>query len=94
MNIQAEVSLYPLRTAAVGPVVEDFITCLRRTGLQVDVGPMSTRITGKCTQLFAALGASFAAVAGNSEVVLVARISNACPASIQPNREDDDAEPT
>ena len=84
MNIQAEVSLYPLRTAAVGPVVEDFITCLRRTGLQVDVGPMSTRITGKCTQLFAALGASFAAVAGDYQLVLIAEVSNTCPESAPP----------
>jgi len=93
MNIHAEVSLYPLRTAAVGPAVEAFIALLRRVGLDVEVGPMSARITGEDTKLFAALAESFAAVAGNYQVVLIAKVSNACPVDRQQNREHNDADP-
>ncbi|HUW34883.1 MAG TPA: thiamine-binding protein [Planctomycetota bacterium] len=94
MNVQAEVSLYPLRTAAVGPAVEDFIACLRRADLHAEVGPMSTRITGECTKLFAALAESFAAAVSDYQVVLVAKVSNACPVSAQQTREHNDAKPT
>jgi len=79
MTIQAEVSLYPLRTEEIGIAIEGFVGSLEDRGLEVEPGPMSTRITGECTKLFAALGRSFAAVAGQCQAVLVAKISNACP---------------
>jgi len=91
MNVQAEVSLCPLRTAALGQGVESFVACLRRYGLDVEVGPMSTRVAGECMQLYAALGESFAAAAGDHQVVLIAKISNACPVSKRQSREHNDA---
>jgi uncharacterized protein YqgV (UPF0045/DUF77 family) len=79
MTIQAEVSLYPLRTRQVGAAIERFVAELEDRGLQVAAGPMSTRITGECSKLFAALGDSFAAVADQCQAVLIAKVSNACP---------------
>jgi len=94
MNVQAEVSLYPLRTVAVGPAVEEFVARLRRVGLEVEVGTMSTRIGGECTKLFAALAESFAAVAGDCQAVLIAKVSNACPVRAQQDKEENDAKST
>jgi uncharacterized protein YqgV (UPF0045/DUF77 family) len=79
MNIQAEVSLYPLRTDAVGPAVEDFVGCLRRPGLDVEVGAMSTRIAGELPEVFLALAEAFARTAVQQEAVLIMKTSNACP---------------
>jgi len=79
MRIQAEVSLYPLRTDEVGAAIESFIGGLENQDLEVEPGPMSTRITGECRNLFAKLGESFATVADQWQVVLTAKVSNACP---------------
>jgi len=86
MNIQAEVSVYPLRTDAVGTVVEDFVACLRRAGLEAETGTMSTRITGELPELFLALAEAFARTAEQQEAVLVVKASNACPQTNPPSR--------
>ncbi|RJP27817.1 MAG: hypothetical protein C4527_12265 [Candidatus Omnitrophota bacterium] len=79
MIIQAEVSFYPLRTEAVGIEVNRFLTSLRQSGLQVQTGSMSSRITGELAEVFAALTDAFSEVAVHSEGVLVVKASNACP---------------
>jgi len=79
MNVQAEVSLYPLRTASVGEAVNEFASLLRRAGIDVHVGSMSSLIEGDHTKLFAALAESFGAVARRRQVVLTIKVSNACP---------------
>jgi len=79
MNVQAEVSLYPLRTACVGEAVNEFVSHLRRAGLNVHTGPMSSHVTGEHAKLFAALAESLNAVARRRQVVLTIKVSNACP---------------
>ena len=79
MNVQAEVSLYPLQTDEVGNAVTRFIDSLPRTGLAIEVGQMSTRISGETRALFDALGDAFARLVADHQAVLVVKVSNACP---------------
>lgn len=81
MTIQAEVALYPLKTDLVGKTIESFIERLKAHDLEVEPGPMSTRITGDCAKVFAALAESFAKVVSQYQAVLVSKFSNACPSA-------------
>ena len=79
MKVQAEVSLYPLRTATLTGPIDDFVEHLRRAGLNVEIGPMGSRINGECKDLFRALGEAFEDAAGDGDAVLTVKVSNACP---------------
>ncbi len=79
MKIQAEVSLYPLRTPRLSEAIDKFLDRIRRPGLLVEVTPMSTRIEGESNEMFKALRDAFETVAAGEDVVLTATMSNACP---------------
>lgn len=79
MKIEAEVSLYPLRTAKLGRPIRSFVENLTKHGVSVDSGSMSSRIAGDASEVFAALFAAFTKVAEENEVVLIVKASNACP---------------
>jgi len=78
MKIDAEVSLYPLRNADLSQPIDRFLGRLQETGLKVEPGLMSSRITGECSGLFRALGDAFEKGAEEGDVVLVMKASNAC----------------
>ena len=82
MNVQAEVSLYPLRTDRLGDAIDAFAGELRRTGLTVRTGSMSSALAGDAEEVFAALGRAFQHAAEAHEVVLVVKVSNACPPAV------------
>ena len=79
MMIQAEVSLYPLRTDEIGVAIESFNGVLKDAGLAVHEAAMSTKLSGDVDEVFAALGEAFKHVANDHQVVLVLKASNACP---------------
>jgi len=79
MKVQAEVSLYPLRTATLSGPVDIFVEYLRRAGLNVESGPMSSHIGGECKKLFGALAGAFENTAHGGDIVLTIKVSNACP---------------
>ena len=79
MNIQAEASLYPLGTIEIGEAIDCFTEKLTEAGLDVCKGDMSTTMTGEAADVFAALGKAFTGVARENAVVLVLKLSNACP---------------
>ena len=79
MRIQAEVSLYPLRSMKLSPAIDRFHEILEEKGLRVVAGPMSTLIGGTREDVFRVLEEAFSAVAEDCEVVLTCKISNACP---------------
>jgi len=79
MKVQAEASLYPLRTATLTEHIDSFVEHLRRVGLNVETGPMSSRINGECGDVFRALGEAFENVARGGDAVLTVKVSNACP---------------
>ena len=79
MNIQAEVSLYPLQTQEIGEAISSFVDDLERAGLTVRKGNMSTMLSGYGGAVFAAVGEAFGRVADGGQAVLVMKVSNACP---------------
>ena len=79
MNVQAEISLYPLRTDDLGNAVEAFLRDLKAAGLTVQPGNMSSTVSGDVSTVFSTIGAAFAATAEVGQVVLVMKVSNACP---------------
>jgi uncharacterized protein YqgV (UPF0045/DUF77 family) len=78
-RVAAQVSLYPLGRAPLGPSVEQAIETLRRRGLEVRVGEMSTLVSGPSATLFSALHTMFEEASAQGDVVLVITVSNACP---------------
>ncbi len=68
--IMAEVAIYPLREPEVGPFLLEFVERLRRPGLRVEPGPMSTLVVGEAHEVFAALEEAFAWAGEERQVVL------------------------
>jgi len=79
MKVQAEVSLYPLRQNDLNEPIQQFIESLKSNDLEVKTGSMSSVISGEESIVFRSLQKAFAHAAKRHEVVLTAKISNACP---------------
>jgi uncharacterized protein YqgV (UPF0045/DUF77 family) len=78
-RISAQVSLYPLRRPSLGPAIDRALDLLRRRGLTVEPGRMSTLVSGPADALFPALQAVFERAAEDGDLVMVVTVSNACP---------------
>jgi len=79
MKVQAEVSLYPLRQNDLAEPIQQFIKGLTNDNLNVKTGSMSSVISGDSKIVFQSLQKAFEQAAQKCEVVLTAKISNACP---------------
>jgi uncharacterized protein YqgV (UPF0045/DUF77 family) len=79
IGITAQVSLYPLRQETLSSAIDEALCTFREHGLDVELGAMSSLITGDDSAIFAALQEAFRRTAGQGHVVMVATISNACP---------------
>jgi uncharacterized protein YqgV (UPF0045/DUF77 family) len=79
MKIQAEISLYPLRCSDLAEPIRRFIELLENNKLKAEPGPMSTLVTGEAPLVFDNLQKAFERIAQEYEVVMTAKISNACP---------------
>ena len=79
MFIQAEISLYPLGTANLDTAIGSFIDALSRPGVFVAPGNMSTVVEGEMADVFEALQAAMTAASEQDHVVMVLKMSNACP---------------
>jgi len=79
MKVQAEISLYPLRQNELTKPIRQFIELLETNKLKVEIGPMSTLVTGEAPVLFENLQKAFERLAQKYEVVMTVKISNACP---------------
>ena len=78
-RIQAEVALYPLREPDLGPAILAFVEDLRRPGVEVTPGPMSTLVVGEAGEVFAALQGAYEAAARRGQVVLRVTLVNPGP---------------
>lgn len=87
MKVQAEVSLYPLRTRDIGDPIARFIECLRRPGLDLEVRPMSSSLSGEPNEVFDTLRDAFVRLAEEHHVVLTVKASNACPENVTPEQD-------
>jgi uncharacterized protein YqgV (UPF0045/DUF77 family) len=79
MTISAQISIYPLRQERLSPAIQAVSKALTGTGLQPEVGSMSTLVTGEADVVFAALREAFIQAAATGHVVLTVTLSNACP---------------
>jgi len=80
MQIQAELSLYPLKTDLIENRIGNFIEELSRSGLSVASGQMSTLVAGESEEVFRVVGECFKKACSTDQVVLVVKFSNACSA--------------
>ena len=80
MRVQAEISVYPLRTSKLSGPVGAFCDVLRSHGLDVQTRSMSTLTTGESSALLAGLREGFERLAQQNDIVMDVKISNACPA--------------
>jgi len=83
MRVQAQVSIYPLKTKALAKPVEEFCRRLRNPGLTVDTHSMSTLIVGESDGVFQAVKQAFQALAADFDIVVDLKISNACPNDVE-----------
>jgi uncharacterized protein YqgV (UPF0045/DUF77 family) len=81
VRVQAEISLFPLRTRNLAKPVKRFIGCLDRKKPEINIGAMSTQLRGDCGTLFKSIGKAFADVSRKGDLVLAMKVSNACPKS-------------
>ena len=81
MKIRAEISLYPLKTTELSNPIDEFCRILQAQGLEVQIGPMSSSVHGECKDLFKFIQKAFEQLAEKYQVVMTAKISNACPPS-------------
>jgi len=79
MRVSAQISLYPLRQQKLGPAIDLIRQALEREGLEADVGPMSTLVTGETSRVFPALREGFERAARRGAIAMVVTLSNACP---------------
>lgn len=77
--VSAQISIYPLRQEHLSPAVDAVRHALEDRGLQPQVGPMSTVVTGEVAVVFAALQEAYGRAAASGDVVMAVTISNACP---------------
>lgn len=79
MKVQAQISLYPLRRLDLAEPITRFVQQLGQAGLDINIGPMSTQLTGDSKVLFSRLAEAFEDAAGRGNIVLLLKVSNACP---------------
>jgi uncharacterized protein YqgV (UPF0045/DUF77 family) len=78
-HVSAQVSLYPLRQASIGPMIRHTVRHLRGCGLNVRVDEMSTLAWGEEQAVFDGLREAFHRAAEQGDVVMSVTFSNACP---------------
>lgn len=79
MEVEAEVSLYPLGQKELEPGVKAFIKALREHGCQVEVGDMSSIVAGESQTVFEALRLAYDSAASEGGCVLIVKACNVCP---------------
>jgi uncharacterized protein YqgV (UPF0045/DUF77 family) len=82
--VMAQVSLYPLRQASIGPVIRAVVRTFGQHGLTARMGEMSTLVWGEEQALFAALRDAFHQAAESGDTVMAVTLSNACPSPEEP----------
>lgn len=79
MRIQAEISIYALKTESLSEAIEEFCETAEASGVEITGKKMSTLIAGESEVLFEAVKMGFEKIAERYKVVMDAKFSNACP---------------
>jgi uncharacterized protein YqgV (UPF0045/DUF77 family) len=75
----AQVSLYPLRQASIGPPIREAVSILRKHGLEVRMSEMNTFVRGEAETVFTALREVYDRATESGDMVLLITLTNACP---------------
>lgn len=78
MNVELEVSLYPLVEEFLAHPVQDFADVLEKHGCTVEHSPMSSVVKGESTKVFEALRLGYEQAAQKSGCVLIIKVCNVC----------------
>ncbi len=79
MAVAAQVSIYPLHQAHFSPAIGKALDIFRAHGLSVEMGAMSSIISGEDEPFFTALKEVYQSLAEKGELVMIVTLSNACP---------------
>lgn len=79
MKIQAQISIYPLRTEFLSEPIDEFCRILKDRGLKVETQTMGSFILGESDIVFKSAQEAFEQIAEKYNVVMDFKISNACP---------------
>ena len=79
MEVEAEVSLYPLGQKELSPGVKVFVETLGEHGCQVEVRDMSSLVSSHSEQVFDALRQGYDRAASEGGCLLVVKACNICP---------------
>jgi uncharacterized protein YqgV (UPF0045/DUF77 family) len=79
MKIQAEISIYPLRTKSLSEPIDEFCRILHEYDIETKTTSMSTSISGETKDIFKACKAAFEQLSMKYQIVMNMKISNACP---------------
>ncbi|MEN3026525.1 MAG: YkoF family thiamine/hydroxymethylpyrimidine-binding protein [Chlorobiota bacterium] len=77
MTVAATVAVYPLRQQDYR-AIEAAIEALRSSGLDVDVQPMHTELSGPLDAVLDALRSAFQVAASHGVAVMTVTLTNAC----------------
>lgn len=77
--VSCQFSVYPLGVEDLSPAIDVALAEMRSLGLELEVGAMSTLVTGESPQVFEGLKRAFDAAASRGFVVMTVTLSNACP---------------
>jgi uncharacterized protein YqgV (UPF0045/DUF77 family) len=83
MIVSVELSIYPLKEKHTSPFLEDAFAIFRSHELAIVRGSMSSIVTGESEKIFQALREIYDKISSNSQVVIVAKFSNACPVDFE-----------
>lgn len=79
MEVEAEVSLYPLGQKEFAPGVRAFMEALRERDCRVEVEDISSLVSGDSKQVFEALRRAYERAASQGGCALVVKVCNVCP---------------
>lgn len=80
MEVEAEVSLYPLGEPHLSHPIQAFVQVLEAHGCEAEVGQMSTIVKGESANVFEALRVGYENACEQGGCVLIVKASNVCPA--------------
>ena len=78
MNVELEVSLYPLTEEFLEHPVQDFVGVLKQCGCAVEHTPLSSIVKGESAKVFEALRLGYEQAARKSGCVLIVKACNVC----------------
>jgi uncharacterized protein YqgV (UPF0045/DUF77 family) len=84
--ISAEMSFLVLGSLDYSAPVRQVLDLINASGLQYEVGPMSTFVTGEAQKILGLIGAIYEAMEGGNQFVLEVKLSNTCGCQVSGRR--------